>query len=308
MNYSIDNMMNDYVNNTTNNSINNSINKKDYYMSFTSPKKLFNELLEKGEYPMTIAVKYGLKDLVIYIDDLLRNNPSIIEKHDIKPQWHDERFCISWVHVRIAMEKKNYQMVKLLCSRMRRRYFNLKKVVAYQWEQMSACSDVLEMGIKDFDKDINNFFIGLFCKKGYTREQFTSNRIKSILEADNNDVLKFYKPVFKISHFNQALFYGYVNCIKWMEKYQPEICVLEENHNFFEYPFRNRPFEMMNENNLPALKMYYKYLGEYHHPSHYYYILKHYNVSVEFQMECGDNIEMFEFLTELHKKYFRVTY
>ena len=295
----IDSMFN-FMDNTFNSMDNtfNSDDKKNYYLSFSSPKKFVKELLERGENPLNVAVKYGLYDKVIYIDDLLRNNPRVIEKYDIKPQWHDERFCISWYQVRTAMRNKDYKMVKLLCSRLRSRYFKLKTMVAYRTDQTFACSEVIKMGIRDFDKDINEFFIGLFCKKGYTREQYAFNRIDTIMEVDNNEVLEFYKPVFEISHFNQAVFNGCINCVSWMETHQPDICVIEENHRFFEYPFCDRPYDLVKQNNLPALKVYFKYIGSLIKPCHYYYLLR------TFTENNIDNQEMFELLTSLESKYF----
>ncbi len=280
----------------------NIIDLKTYYSSFASAKKLFNILLEKEQYPLTCAVQYGLTDVVIYIDDMLRNKKGFIEKYDIKPQWHDERFCISWIHVEIAMRNKDYKLVKILCSRLRSRYFKLRYVVVDQWTQQSALSTVRELAIKtkDFNQDINEFLIKIFTERYsyYTKEVFTSMNTSLIMESNNTQVLDFYNPLFKVEEFNKCIFDGYANTVKWMEEHQPEICVIEENHMFLEYPFCNRPFDFVRDNDLEGLKMYFKYLCSIIKPSTFYYLIE------ENKEILASNPEMFDLLNEYYNKYF----
>jgi len=267
------------------NSINSIINNNNSTY-FITDRLILNELCNKAkakkDSPMNIAVKDNWHYAVIILDEEIKRNPNFWKDNNFnifKGMYDYDQYFISWFHVEIAMNNKNYEMVKLLCSRMSTEYSSLTNLVD---TQRYAIGSIIKKVISMFDIELIEYLVSV----GLPILSEINYHSMTIAMMNNTKAIDFYSVKFTNNDFLESLLYGCDNTLKWMEEYQPDICYVSNPKMFFEYPYGQNLFELVDNNNVEGVKYYFKYLGNHIHP-----------IIIKRLLDKSDNFEIIEFLT-----------
>jgi len=246
------------------NSINSIINNNNSTYFITDRlilSELCNKARAKRDSPMNIAVKDNWHYAVIILDEEIKKNPNFWNDNNFnvfKGMYEYDQYVISWFHVEIAMNNKNYEMVKLLCSRMSTEFSSLTNLVD---TQRYALGSIIKKVISMFDIELIEYFVSL----GLPILNEINYHSMTIAMMNNTKAMDFYSVKFTNNDFLESLLYGCDNTLKWMEEHQPDICYVSNPKMFFEYPYGQNLFELVDNNNVEGVKYYFKYLGNHIH-------------------------------------------
>lgn len=228
---------------------------------------ILNELYKKSKLekdtPMIIAVKENWQYAVIIIDNQYKNYPNFnfwIDNDFDYNQHNYDRYIISWIHVELALNNNNYDMIKLLCSRMSNDFLR-NDINNLSDTQKKSINSIIKTIIKNFDIELIEYFSSL----GLPIINEINNYTLDIAMMNDIKALDFYSVTFSNNDFLESLLYGCDNTIKWMEEHQPDICFVSNPNMFFTYPYGQNLFELVDNNNVEGVKYYFKYLGDYIH-------------------------------------------
>lgn len=248
---------------------------------------ILNELYKKSKVekdtPLVIAVKDNWQYAVIIIDNQYKNYPNSnfwIDNDFYYNQNNYDRYIISWIHVEIALLNNNYDMIKLLCSRMSDEFLR-HDINNLSDTQKNSINSIIKTIIIKFDIELIAFFSSI----GLPIISEINNYIHDIAMINNTEALNFYSVTFSNNEFLESLSYGFSNTIKWMEEHQPDICFVPNPKMFFD----KNLFTLVHNNNIEGVKYYFKYLGEHIHTMIIRRLLENCNKETQ--------TEMIEFLT-----------